>query len=250
MDSPSSRSQAPVDCLTLGEVFASLPDPRKSKGVRYPLGALYSLIVTALLCGEENPERISRFARHHPELLPALGFRPLKRPRVAERKGAITPPSNDMIARALCMVDGKTLNEYIGRWLARLLARRSTVAIDGKSLRGQGGYVLSVYCPALGHVLWQESVGAKENEMSALLKALPELLAPLSKALVFTGDAGFCHKEVARVLVENRRHYLLQLKAPHETDLGIARDSFAQITRREALARTVEKRGAIADAKS
>jgi hypothetical protein len=238
----------PVRCL--GEAFAALPDPRKAKGVRYPLGALLSLIVVALLCGEENPERVSRFAACQPQLLPLLGFRPPLQGRHAHRRGKITAPSNDTIARALAMVEGTNLNLYLGEWLARLLAHRQMVAVDGKSLRGQGEHVLSVYCPALGHVLWQESVGSKENELSALLRILPQLIERLDRVRLFSADAGLCHKKVARIIVEKRREYLLQLKGPHHTDVALAQDSFRQLTRRPALATTEEKRGAHAGPKS
>lgn len=240
----------PETLKSLADVFRSLPDPRKPKGLRHPLGALFSLIVLALLCGEENPEQISRFAKHHPRLLPALGFRPPSQGRRKERLGKIAPPSNDMIARALALVDGETLNRYLGRWLGRLLARRELAAIDGKALRGQEEYLLSVYCPALGHVLWQENVGGKENELSALLRRLPEILAHLGSVRLFSGDAGFCHKEVARILAAERRDYLLQLKAPHVTDVRLAEDSFRQISHRAPLAETVEKREARGGARS
>jgi hypothetical protein len=241
---------APSVTRSLFEVFSSLPDPRSAIGRRYPLGALFSLIVVALLCGEENPEQISRFAKCHPKLLPALGFRPVSQGRSHERRGKITAPSNDMIARSLTFVDGATLNVYLGRWLGRLLARREMAAVDGKALCGQDDYVLSVYCPALGHVFWQESVGEKENEMSALIRILPELLERLGKVRLFTADAGLCHKEVARILVEERRDYLLQLKAPHLTDVRLARDSFEQITSQPPLAETAEKRGVRGGGKS
>jgi hypothetical protein len=207
---------------SLADVFASIPDPRKPRGVRHPLGALLSLTVVGLLCGAENPEQISRFAANHPDLLAPLGFRPPKRARVASRRGVIAPPSNDMVARALALVDGAMLNRCLGEWLGRLVAPREMAAIDGKALRGQGDHVLSVYCPSLAHVLWQEGVGEKENELSALLRILPQLLDMLAKVRLFTGDAGFCHKAVAAILVEKRRDYLLQLKAPHTTDVRLA----------------------------
>lgn len=246
MPAPSC-SDPSVRCLAAA--FASLADPRKPKGLRHPLGALLSLTIVGLLCGAENPEQISRFAANHPALLPALGFRPPKQGRLKERRGKIAPPSNDMIARALTFVDGKALNHAIGEWLGRLLASAKMVAVDGKALRGQDDYILSAYCPALGHVLWQESVGEKENELSAFLRILPDLLARLGKVRIFTGDAGFCHKEVARILTEKRRHYLLQLKAPHLTDMRLAEHSLAQHETKPPLAKTVEKRGPSGDAR-
>lgn len=199
-----------------------------------------------MLCGEENPEQISRFASLHPRLLPSLGFRPPADSLLAQRRGVIAAPSNDTIARAMEMAQGSGLDRCLGTWLGRMSAQRQAASLDGKALRGQLATVLSLYSPALGHVLLQESVGTEENELAALLRILPELLSRLSKVRLFTGDAGFCHKEVARALAESRRDYLLQLKAPHLTDLRIAEEAFAQITQTPPLAETVEKKGGLA----
>jgi DDE_Tnp_1-associated len=242
---------AAADIRCLAQVFAAIPDPRRTKGLRHRLGSLLSLIVVALLCGEKSMEGFSRFGREHPELLPALGFAPPHQGRVAARRSLIAPPSNDTLARATALVCGADMNAAVGRWLGRLLAVGEVASIDGKALRCSGSRMLSVWCPALGHVLWQEGMGStKDAELPTLLGALPDLLARLAKVRLFTADAGFCHKAVARHLVAERRHYLLQLKAPHATDLAIARDSFAQITRRAPLATTVEKRGARGAARS
>jgi hypothetical protein len=87
-------------------------------------------------------------------------------------------------------------------------------------------------------------VGAKEHELKALERALPAVLEHYPTLKLFTGDAAFCQKAIARELVAARRDYFLQLKAPHQTDVALARDSFAQITSgTPALARSAEKRG-------
>lgn len=89
-------------------------------------------------------------------------------------------------------------------------------------------------------------MGTKENELSVLERALPGVLAKCPQQQILTGDAAFCHKSIARQLVAAKRDYFLQLKvkAPHMTDVRLAREGFAQLTQSEALARSEEKRGA------
>jgi hypothetical protein len=126
-----------------------------------------------------------------------------------------------------------------------MVARGAVAAVDGKALRGSQDYVLSVFVNQIGQVAWQEDVGTKENELRALERALPQILKQYPQLKLLSGDAGFCHKSIARMLVKARRNYLLQLKAPHNTDVALARDSFAQLTAAAPpLARSEDKRGA------
>jgi hypothetical protein len=61
---------------------------------------------------------------------------------------------------------------------------------------------------------------------------------------MWTGDVMFCHKTIARALVEARRDYFLQLKAPHKTDVAIAKTAFGQLMTLPPLATdSGEKRG-------
>lgn len=86
-------------------------------------------------------------------------------------------------------------------------------SIDGKALRGTGDYVLSVFIGDLRQTVWQENVGSKENELSALERSLPVILKRLKEIKLFSGDAAFCHKSIARELARAKRDYILQLKA-------------------------------------
>lgn len=132
-----------------------------------------------------------------------------------------------------------------------MLAGRVTAAVDGKALRGSGGYVLSVFVDELRQVLWQQDVGEKTNELSTLERVLPQILAAFPQLALLTGDAAFCHKPIARQIVDAGRDYFLQLKSPHDTDVGIAAEAFDQITKaRKPLSDTVDKRGGPTDGNS
>ena len=242
---PAPAAPSP-EAACLLEVFSSLKSSRDPRGAIYPLAATLALVLIALLSGCKNPSQIYAFAQARPALLPKLGFRPRKRPRKGENKGRISAPNEDTLQAILASVDANELNEKLAQFLGRMMRRGERAAIDGKALRGSDDYVLSVFVNDLCQVAWQEDVGDKDSELKALERALPAILARYPTLKLFTGDAAFCHKAIARELAAARRDYFLQLKAPHETDVALAKDSFAQITSgAPALARSEEKRGAL-----
>lgn len=66
---------------SLGEVLATIPDPRDPSGRRYPLPVLINIVVVATLAGMRSLEAIAQFARDHgTPLTHALGFRSAKTP--------------------------------------------------------------------------------------------------------------------------------------------------------------------------
>lgn len=232
-----------TQCLL--DVFSTIPSSRDPRGSFYPLPAVLALVVIALLSGCKNPSQIYAFGQVHPLLLPKLGFRPRRRPRKAEHKGLITAPNEDTIGNILKTLSHDELNQKFALFLGRMVARGAVAAVDGKALRGSQDHVLSVFVNEIGQVAWQEDVGAKENELRTLERALPQVLKQYPQLKLLTGDAGFCHKSIARELVKARRDYLLQLKSPHNTDVALAQDSFAQLTAATPpLARSEGKRGA------
>lgn len=233
------------------EAFRTIEDPRDPRGRRYELAPLLAFTVVALLAGCSNVSQIYHFGCMQPQLLKALGFRPTKRCRLLPRQGVIFSPNEGTIALVLSRIPSEVVNRTLGVWLGRMLAQRVTASVDGKALRGAQGFVLSLFVDEIGQVVWQEDVGEKANELSTLKRVLPKILEAFPQLALFTGDAAFCHKPIARGIVEAGRDYFLQLKSPHETDLKIAADGFSQLTgSRKALAQRAEKRGGAMVAKS
>lgn len=59
---------------SLLEALSEIPDPRKPRGVRFPLSSILGLCVVAFVCGRQNLTQVMRFGRLHKGLLKDLGF--------------------------------------------------------------------------------------------------------------------------------------------------------------------------------
>jgi len=236
---------------SLLDVFATIHSPRAARGTRYPLQAVLALVLLAVLSGCKNHSQISVFGRTRRALLRRLGFRPPRYSRKLESKTQISAPSEDTLTRILAGLCPREFNEAFARFLARMVGRGAQAALDGKALRGAQEYVLSVFVNDIRQVAWQEDVGrSKENELSCLERSIEAVLARYPNLRLFTGDAAFCHKSIARSLIEAKRDYFLQLKAPHATDVSLAQRAFAQLRKTPPLATSVEKRGLRKEPKS
>ena len=233
-------SQSPCPLKSLLDVFATLHSPRAARGTRYPLHAVLALILLAVLSGCKNHSQIAMFGKTRRALLKRLGFHPPKYSR--KHKTEISAPSEDTLTRILASLCPLQFNEAFARFLSRMVGRGAQAAIDGKALRGADDYVLSVFVNDICQVAWQEDVGSKENELSCLERSISTILSRYPNLRLFTGDAAFCHKSIASSLINAKRDYFLQLKAPHTTDVALAERAFAQLRKRPALAATVEKK--------
>lgn len=239
---PAAEDRERRHACSLREAFDSIPEVRKPKGLRHPLGALLALATVAILAGCKNPSQIHHFGVVNPRWLERLGFRPPKRPRRKENRGRVRAPNEDTISSVFAKIPVSALNQALARWVASRLRWGATANLDGKALRGADDHVLSVFIGQIGQVAWQETVGTKENELSALERAIATVLAHYSGVRLWTGDAMFCQKTIARALVEARRDYFLQLKAPHKTDVSIAQTVFAQLMTLPPLATDLGKK--------
>jgi hypothetical protein len=247
------EDQAEEECATcLLEVFGELSDTRSLRGRRYPLASVLALVVAGALAGCANASRIFAFGQLRPDLLKRLGFEPAGRVRRPERAGQVYCPNEDSIKAICARVDAGELNEAFARFISRIASSELVAAVDGKALRGSDRHILTIFAADCRAALWQEEVDRdKENEASRLEASLEKALGSLPGLRLLTGDAAFCHKVIARILIQNGRDYLFCLKHPHQTDLAIAGQAFDQQRKRgqKPLVETVEKRGARKGAK-
>jgi DDE_Tnp_1-associated/Transposase DDE domain len=191
--------------LSLMEALASVPDPRKRRGLRHPLTAILGLTAVAVLAGMKSLEAIAQFGRDRgPALAHALGFRRGK------------TPAKSTLSEIFRLLDVDAFEGAIRRWLQdRAGDAGDELAVDGKTLRGSadgevpGVHLLAAYAPGADAVLAQLRVDAKTNEHKAALQLLGVL--PLAGKVV-TGDAMFTHRDVAQEVRQRDGDYILIVK--------------------------------------
>ncbi|MBA4867337.1 transposase family protein [Streptomyces sp. PSKA54] len=89
------------------EVLAAVPDSRRVRGRRYPIGVLLALCLTAVLSGARSLTQIARYAADaDPQVRAALGL-------------ARATPNASTLGRLLARIDGDALDDAVGTWLAR-----------------------------------------------------------------------------------------------------------------------------------
>jgi len=233
-----SMSPAP----TLLAALQGLTDPRCRRGVRHPFAAVLALTFLGLLCRRTDFATIARWAKAHWDALrPALGFTRRYAPHATTLTRVTARYSLAEFQGALC------------RWLAGLLAHEPvrTAAVDGKTSKqghdadGDPIHVLNVFAHDARLCLAQWAVGdGKETEPEVLKAHLAELFAAYPSLQVLTGDALFCQRPLARLIVGHGRDYLLAIKDNQPDLLEAARAAFAGARPGTADAGTREKKGA------
>src|SRR5262245_27901987 len=138
-----------MERLSLVEVLATVPDPRKRRGRRHPLTAVLSLTVVAVLAGCKSLEAIAQFgAEHGLPFRHALGFTRLD------------CPTKSCLGKIFRRLDVEAFEAALSRWvLSRQQDGWQAIAVDGKTLRGSkdgdvpGVHLLAAYAPAAAAVV-------------------------------------------------------------------------------------------------
>jgi hypothetical protein len=226
---------------SLLDSFAQIDDPRKPRGVRHPFTSILALSFLGLLCRQTDFACLQRWAADHWGILQGpLGFRRKK------------PPHATTISRALARFSLEQFRAAFARWLVSLpQATALTVAVDGKTSKqghdaqGDPVHMLNVFAHDVGLCLAQFPVtGGKPTEPQALKAALAELIDHYPMIQLFTGDALFTQRPLARVILEVGRDFLFAVK-DNQPDLHEAvQASFRDATQRPPDAKTLEKKGA------
>ena len=191
------------DRESLLEALARVPDPRRARGVRYPVVAILAAVVCSMLGGARSYAAIGQWcADLDTATRDKLGF-------TGKIPGTVT------IWRLLVHIDAPALDAVVCVWIrarlerinaaARALAPRGrpvrrVLAVDGKAmratLRGKNPvHLLAALDHARGVVVAQVSVDVKTNEIPlfpTLLDQIPDL-----KGTLITADA--LHAQVAHL---------------------------------------------------
>jgi hypothetical protein len=227
---------------SLLDALARIDDPRKPRGVRHPFTSILALTFLGLLCRETDFACLRRWAADHwGTLRGPLGF---------TRK---EPPHATTISRVLARFSLEQFRDAFARWLVSSPQADAAVAVaaDGKTSKqghdahGDPVHMLNVFAHELNLCLGQFPVtGGKPTEPQALKAALAELIDHYPMLRLFTADALFTQRPLARVILEADRDFLFAVK-DNQPDLHEAlRSSFGDAADRPADAKAAEKKGA------
>jgi predicted transposase YbfD/YdcC len=207
MMSPETPTFFPIGNLRAG--LHKLQDPRKAKGIRYPLVDLLTLLILAKLGGEDEMKGMAEWVRLREGTL--IRLLNIRRSRL---------PHQTTYDRVLAELDAQAFDQIIGNFFTEVSAgEKWSITLDGKVLRGtiasgqtQGTHLLAAYMPERGVVLMQIEVGNKANEITAA----PRLLEAVDlQGCVVTGDAIFTQRSLCEQIVESGGDYIFPVKDNH-----------------------------------
>lgn len=206
---------------SLAAAFASVPDPRRQASITYPLAALLTLAVSAILAQHGSVLAMAEWGARQPaDVLAHLGFTPGQ------------TPCQSTLQRLFAKLDGRALSATLAAHFAPDCVPRQAapdlhgVALDGKAQRGRlqyaaGGspvHALTAFCHRHGLVLAHEPIEPAGDKAAAELSAAPALVARIDwVGRVLTGDALFCQRALCQQVLGAGGDYLLLVKENQPT---------------------------------
>jgi predicted transposase YbfD/YdcC len=193
--------------LPITDIFADVPDPRRETANKlHRLTDILAIATCAVIGGAESWEAIAEFGRTKETF-----FR-----RFLHLDHGI--PSPDTFERVFAKLAPGAFAQAFGRWMAAACEATGLVpiAVDGKSARAAKRntatgclHVVTAWATENRLVLGTAAVPDGSNEVAAI----PELLRTLDLAgAIVTIDAAGCQVENARIIREQKGHYLLAVK--------------------------------------
>jgi predicted transposase YbfD/YdcC len=201
--------------------LTKVPDPRDPRGIRYPLSAVLTVAVCAVMAGASSFAAITDWLDDLDEQA---------RVRLGFVDGV---PVGTTMWRLLIRLDPTLLATVLAGWLHTRtrpdpplpLRYRKVIAIDGKTLRGarlgdgRQVHLLSALDTATGIVIAQVTVDTKSNEITSfvpLLNAVEAAFGTLDGVL-FTADALHTQTGHADEVTARGAHLLVQVKGNQPT---------------------------------
>lgn len=191
------------------EALASLRDPRRPQGIRYPLESVVVIALMAMVCGSDDAEQMDLWGKSNAPWLSEM----LDLPHGT--------PTQDVFLSVFGALDPEAFRSVFLSWMEllrfRLRVLGKHIAIDGKTSRRSFDtaagrlaiHTVSAWLCEEGLVLGQIKTAAKSNEITAI----PELLRVLDlRGATVTIDAMGCQTEIAKTIIEGQGHYLLSAK--------------------------------------
>ena len=146
---------------SLVEALQQVPDPRKARGKRHPLGAILTQAVAAMLSGARSVDAIAQWGRAQaPGVVRTLGYTREK------------TPAGSTFHEVFKALDVEAFERVLSQWAQQHLGPGEVIAIDGKALRGMHGEELpgvrlvAAYAHRAGRVLAQAGGPAPASSQS------------------------------------------------------------------------------------
>lgn len=206
--------------LRLGDVFASITDPRQAKKVRHDLVEVLVVAVNGVLVGADTFVEIEEWATARLDWLR----------RYLKLEHGI--PSHDTFGRLFGLIDPAEFEAAFRRWAGSVLPAlgpEAVVAIDSKTSRRSGKvdatplHLVSAFAAGAGLVLGQMATAQKSNEKTTI----PMLLQTLAlEGCIVTIDAMGTQANIAQTICDKKADYVLAVKDNHPTLAGSIRDFF------------------------
>lgn len=200
------RLDGPLGSLI--DIFTEVKDPRVARTRLHPLVNILTMSVFGIIGGADGWDVLAEYADAHREFFEEF----LDMPHGT--------PSADTFRRVFEALEPAAFQEAFRSWLDPLLGSLggSTVAIDGKALRGalshsqrRSGpfHLLHVWAGKQRLLLAQAAVESAGNEAAAAIELLRGLHL---KGATVTADAASCTADVTAAVRERGAHYVLALK--------------------------------------
>ena len=243
-----------VPVSNIQAAFAHIPDPRRRQGTRFPLPAILTLAVAAILANHCSLLAIAEWGAAQSDAIKrALGFPKGRTPHYSTLQRLFRRLDPARLATAMASVfDPQTPGEVP-------LRGSEGVALDGKAQRGRLPHAathtppvqsVSAFSHTLGTVLAQVALDQQAHE--AELTVASTLIAQIDwQGRVLTGDALYCQRRLCAQVVEAGGDYLFLVDANQPTLQADIEQLFAPppppaaghapISVEEQQARTVDK---------
>jgi predicted transposase YbfD/YdcC len=195
-------------------LFSQITDPRRTArgNYKHELYDIILLVVTAVMCGADDWEKIVLFGKSQEQwLIKHAGF-------------ANGIPSHDTINRVFSLIDAEEFGLRFIQWVRLVYKRmgKELIAIDGKTVcrsvdkvnKRSALHMVSAFATQCGLCLGQTATSEKSNEITAI----PELLELLDvKGSVVSIDAMGCQRDIAKTIIGKGADYLLAVKGNQAT---------------------------------
>jgi predicted transposase YbfD/YdcC len=216
MESTASNPALSVSPTSLAAAFAQVTDPRRAASVIYPLPAILTLAVTAILANQLSVLAIAEWgARQAPEVLVTIGFPQGRTPCQSTLQRLFRHLDGDALAAVLTTTftpSGRPPVDPVHGVAIDGMAQRGRLRFPG---RGCPVHALTAFCHDRGVVLAHEPINdpATTDRGEAELTVAPTLLRRVDwHGRVLTGDALFCQRSLCQQVRQAGGDYLLTVK--------------------------------------